>query len=180
MPHNAHSKRGSSLALIVALICISGCAAFAQHGSPLPAGSDAPEIQTTTLDGQQVSLARFRGHVLLVDIWAIWCPDCRKTLPAMEQIAEKTTRYGVYVVGISTDTEKTGKFIPAAIKKFGIRFPISARPEENAAIAQTYNANYIPALYLIDKQGKIRWSSFSFKPGDVSKVTAMILQLSKE
>jgi len=162
------------------LIAASSCSAFAQQEAPLPAGSDAPEIRTTTLDGQQLSIGRFRGHVLLIDIWAIWCPDCRKTLPSVEKIAEKAAASGAYVVGISCDKEKTLKFVAPAIKKYGIQFPISARPEENNAIAEAYNAHYIPSLYLIDKKGKIRWSSSTFKPDDVSKVNTMISQLSAE
>ena len=84
------------------------------------------------------------------------------------------------MVGISCDKEKTLKFVAPAIKKYGIQFPISARPEENNAIAEAYNAHYIPSLYLIDKKGKIRWSSSTFKPDDVSKVNTMISQLSAE
>src|SRR3974377_928295 len=77
------------LLLFPALVLgIAGCGRrSASEG--VAVGQPAPEFQLSDLGGNQVSLAQFRGKVVVLDFWATWCGPCRMTMPVMESIQQQ-------------------------------------------------------------------------------------------
>jgi thiol-disulfide isomerase/thioredoxin len=60
--------------------------------SPLETGLPAPNFTFPGLDGKMVSLSDYRGTVVLVNIWATWCPSCVDEMPSMERLDKETQR----------------------------------------------------------------------------------------
>ena len=53
-------------------------------------GGTAPSFHATDLrSGRPISLADYRGHVILLNVWATWCPPCRVEMPSMERLHQK-------------------------------------------------------------------------------------------
>lgn len=154
--------------------------ACAQSGMQLQPGTPAPPFSVSTLDNRAITQQTFQGHVLLLDIWATWCPPCRMTTPIMEHLAEKFGPKGVYVLGISVDDPDTADQVPSFVKSHGIRYIVASSPDQNAAIKAAYHVHGIPALYLIDKHNRVRWCGTGYASDEEERLAPMIRQLIAE
>ena len=111
-------------------------------------GKPAPAFTLKTLDGKAVSLADFRGRVVLLDFWGTFCPPCLAALPELQALHEKHAAKGFAVVGVTVDDR------PALVKKATAKltYPIvQATPQ----VWSAYKVNSLPSLVLVDRDGKI-------------------------
>ena len=112
------------------------------------------ELKFTAVDGREVNLASLRGKVVLVDFWATWCPPCRGEVPNVVAAYKKLHDKGFEIIGISLDQDKDA--LLAFIKSNNMTWPqyFDGKGWENA-ISHKNGVDSIPAMWLIDKQGKI-------------------------
>jgi peroxiredoxin/uncharacterized protein (DUF4415 family) len=120
----------------------------------LAVGTMAPDLEFVDEAGKKVKLSSFRGKVVLIDFWASWCRPCRMENPNVVAAYNKYKDKGFTVVSISQDQDLT-KW-QAAIKQDGLIWPNHfADRKINGVASMTYNIEYIPKTYLLDKNGKI-------------------------
>jgi len=117
-----------------------------------PAAPSAPAWTLKDLDGKTVSLADFKGKVVVLDFWATWCPPCRAEIPHFIELQNELKDKGVTIVGVSLDS--TG---PADVAQFaktnGMNYPIVMGDEKTAT---AYGADQgIPTTVVIDGKGNI-------------------------
>lgn len=135
-------------------------------------GAPAPAYQTVSLTGDSVSLAVQRGKVVLLNVWATWCHPCRTEIPELRAIHEKFQERGLELVGVSVDADGTDENIREFMKEFAITYPIWRDPD--GRISSQFLVVGVPATFLIDKQGVLRWRKTGpIQPGD-STLTAAI------
>jgi thiol-disulfide isomerase/thioredoxin len=106
-------------------------------------------------------MQRLRGQVVLVDFWAYMCGNCLNTLPHVKQWHERYARDGLVVVGVHTPelpAERDPKNVEHAIERYGISYPVALDPDY--ATWKAYSNRYWPALYLIDRQGRVVYRHF--------------------
>ena len=128
--------------------------AKAEKDAKLAVGSMAPDIEFVDESGKKVKLSSFRGKVVLMDFWASWCRPCRMENPNVVAAYNKYKDKGFTVISISQDQDLT-KW-QAAIKQDGLIWPNHfADRKINGIASMTYNIEYIPKTYLLDKTGKI-------------------------
>ena len=151
-----------------------------QEAPPLPLGSKAPAFHTTSLSGKPLSLTALRGHVVLLDYWATWCGPCRMATPTLESLHQKFGKRGLRVIGISVDDASTVAQVPAFARMMHMTYTLSASPQANSQAGRLYHANGIPAQYLIDKRGIVRWAQEGFDPSEGAKLSALIQKLLAE
>ena len=154
----------------------SGCASEGETpgsaGGRVEVGLPAPAYATVSLDGDSVSLAQQKGKVVLLNIWATWCHPCRDEIPELRAIHGRYRDRGLELVGVSVDTDGTDETIRTFMKDFQMTFPIWRDPDER--ISTQFLAVGVPATFLIDKEGILRWRKIGpIAPNDTSLTAAI-------
>ena len=162
---------------ITALGGVDACApkSGAAAGAALPEtphplrGAPAPEFSLAAHDGVPASPAAYAGKVVLLDFWATWCQPCRASFPEYQALLAS---YGdrVMVVGISEDDEQEG--IQRFADETGARFPLGW--DADKSVAQRYQINSMPTLFIIDPSGLVRYVHAGFRAGDEASIRAAI------
>jgi len=115
----------------------------------------APEISGFPLNfGDSISLAKYRGKVVVLDFWATWCGPCRMELPSLVKLNQSYRDKGVQFIGLSVElNENMSKdYFDKFLASFGITYPVALASTQTI---QAYGINPIPATFFIDKSGKI-------------------------
>lgn len=135
-------------------------------------GLPAPPYATVSLDGDSVSLEAKRGTVVLLNVWATWCHPCRTEIPELRALHAQYQAKGLELIGVSVDTDGTDETIRTFMRDFGMTFPIWRDPDER--ISTRFLAVGVPATFLIDKQGILRWRKTGpIAPNDTSLKAAI-------
>src|ERR1700722_4662612 len=98
----------SRLVVISAAFCLlCGCESNSRKAkSAMPAvGQLAPEIDGEDLDGKNFKLSEYKGKVVLLDFWGMWCPPCRAFLPHGKQIVQQYKGRPFVALGVNTDDD---------------------------------------------------------------------------
>jgi len=140
-----------SIGVLLALAVSSLCAS-AQHAHQ----STGNEIDLTLKDlqGQQQSLARYRGKIVVLNFWATWCIPCREEMPILVDLQKRYGEQGVMVIGASADEQTTQKTIPSFIRKQRIEFPILIGAT-TTDMKRLGLGEALPATAIIDRDGQI-------------------------
>jgi thiol-disulfide isomerase/thioredoxin len=112
----------------------------------------APDLTLTDLDGKTVSLKDYRGSVVLVNLWATWCPPCRAEMPTLQAFYEKHKDNGFVVVAI--DQEETRDVVAPFVEENGLTFPVWL--DLNYEAEKKFNTEALPTSFVIDRNGKVR------------------------
>jgi peroxiredoxin len=135
-------------------------------------GQPAPAYGATAMSGDSVSLAALRGKVVLLNVWATWCGPCRKEIPELRALHAAYRDRGFEVVGVSVDTDGTDETIREFLKEFRMDYPIWRDPDER--ISALFRLAGVPATFLIDRQGILRWKMTGpVAPGDTTLSAAI-------
>ncbi|OQX64780.1 MAG: hypothetical protein B5M51_02685 [Anaerolinea sp. 4484_236] len=119
---------------------------------PLPVEYDAPELALTNLANEDQSLADYRGSVVMVNLWATWCPPCKAELPILQEYYKDHKDEGFVIIGI--DSQESLKQVEGYIKTTTVKYPIWIDPKGAAGMA--FNSFSLPASFVIDRDGVVR------------------------
>lgn len=117
-------------------------------------GNEAPAFTLPDTNGKNVSLADYKGRVVLLDFWASWCPDCRRANPFMVELYRNYHSKGLEVIGISLDKDRD-RWISAIHTDTLEWVHVSSLKGWNCPVAVEYNIHWIPTAVLIDREGRI-------------------------
>jgi cytochrome c biogenesis protein CcmG/thiol:disulfide interchange protein DsbE len=148
---------------IVLFMLLYNPAAFPDDLSAVPVQVDfaSPKLTLEDLFGKPVSLDDYRGSVVLVNLWATWCPPCREEMPALQTFYEKYRSDGFVLVAINQ--EEPRELVEPFVKEFGLTFPVWL--DLNYLAEQEFNTNSLPSSFIIDRSGRVRLMWF----GGISK-----------
>lgn len=122
---------------------------------PLYAGDAVKKI---TLSELSALLESNRGKVVVVDLWATWCPPCKKEIPGFINLYSKYKDKGVEIIGIAFD-ENGEVALPPFIKTMGINYPVYL---EGKDVAKSYELRAFPTTLIYDKSGKIAYKHVGY------------------
>ncbi|RKU13942.1 hypothetical protein C6502_01990 [Candidatus Poribacteria bacterium] len=120
-------------------------------------GKKAIDFNVKDLDGNDLSLEKYRGKVVLLDFWAVWCGPCIAEMPNVKQVYGKYKDDNFQIIGISLDENRNT--LVGYLEKEGITWPqfFDGHGWKNQ-VAQMYGISAIPHMYLIDGEGVVRKS----------------------
>ena len=142
---------------------------------------DAPELKNIAawINSDPLTMAGLKGKVVLVDFWTYSCINCQRTQPYLNAWYEKYRDDGFVIVGVHAPEfafEKVTKNVQTAVTDAEIKYPVAL--DNDFATWQAYKNRYWPAKYLIDKDGRVRYTHFG--EGDYDKTEETIQALLKE
>ena len=132
------------MALALILCAAAACRAPAQS---TPAASPAVQIEEFT----EATLAQYRGKVVLLNFWAIWCPPCRAELPDMEAIYRKYRDQGAVILAVNVS--ENSEDIIAFADKLELTLPILRDSGQKSMRA--YGVRALPTTLFISREGQI-------------------------
>lgn len=151
------------IAALTTLLVAPGCAANENAGPP-QIGQPAREYAATTLAGDTVTLASLRGQVVLLNLWATWCAPCRAETPYLQSVFEEYRDDGFEIVGISMDTGDAADQVAMFVDEYQVGYTILHDPKMVGM--ELYQVLGLPATFLIDREGVLRWMRYGPIPED--------------
>jgi thiol-disulfide isomerase/thioredoxin len=128
--------------------------ASTQDFSTVPTQVDfpAPELNLTTLNGEPAALSDYLGQVVLVNLWATWCPPCREEMPTLKAFHEKYQSEGFVLIAI--DQGETRDIVLPFVNEFDLTFPIWL--DMGSQAGRNFNTMNLPSSYVVDRNGRVR------------------------
>jgi cytochrome c biogenesis protein CcmG, thiol:disulfide interchange protein DsbE len=150
------------------------CAACTNEPAPLPGAVDtpAPAYGALTMQGDSVDLTTYRGSVVLLNVWATWCIPCRREVPELQALHQQYGGQGLRVLGVSIDGGDADADVTGFMSDFKMTYTVLRDPAER--VLSTFRIVGVPASYLIDREGIVRWRTIGpFTAGDARLQAAL-------
>ena len=139
-----------TIALIVVSLVQDDSSLESVKMSSIGEGIPAPDFTFPGLDGKNTSLSDYKGKVVLVNIWATWCPPCVYEMPSMQKLYNEFNGKNFEILAVSIDAAGVDAVAPF-MKKHKLSFPALMDPK--GTIKSMYRVTGIPESFIIDKQG---------------------------
>jgi thiol-disulfide isomerase/thioredoxin len=119
----------------------------------------APELAAGNwINSEALKLKDLRGRVVLIEFWTFGCYNCRNTLPSVKGWDDRYRDKGLTVVGVHSpefDNERKLENVRREVASLGIRYPVVT--DNDYQTWRAYNVEAWPTIFLLDKEGQIRW-----------------------
>lgn len=162
-----HGAIAAAVALVIAATLVATAPANAAR-----VGQAAPQFTLPDRQGHPVALADLRGQVVIVDFWASWCLPCAPMLPALDALARKF--HGdvrVLAIDIDQSRDKGAEFLREYLPEPSPAMTIVEDPA--AAVLARYGAEGMPAAFVIDAEGIVRFTDVGFSPERMADLEAV-------
>jgi thiol-disulfide isomerase/thioredoxin len=120
---------------------------------PVKVSFPAPELTLTDTQGVSRSLTDYHGQVVLVNLWATWCPPCKEEMPALQFFYNKYRDQGFVVIAVN-DGDPTADVLQF-VKDYQLTFPVWLDPTY-IATEQAFKTLNLPSSFVIDRAGTIQ------------------------
>lgn len=180
MRMQAGGGRQWKLALLVA---VGAIALFAWTGrtryGPLDVGSRAPRYAAAKLSGDSLHIDDLRGNVVLLNVWATWCPPCVKEMPSLQRLYDRYRQQGLRVVAVNVDNAMFGADPAELVRSFinQNRMTIDVVLDPENRIESVFQIPALPMTYLLDRRGRIRQKMLGGRDWDSDIMQAEIRAL---
>ena len=150
------------LYLTILLLACSACADDAAPSAQrkranVAVGEAVPAYAAPTLDGDTISLAQLRGSVVMLNVWATWCPPCREEMPSFQRLHEELGAQGLRLLAVSVDNRSAAGAVRTFLDDHRITFTVLHDPDE--VVSRTFRTIGVPETFLISRNGMLlkRW-----------------------
>ncbi|WP_035387309.1 TlpA family protein disulfide reductase [Ferrimonas senticii] len=121
--------------------------------------------------GREVQLQDYRGEMVMINLWATWCPPCVRELPSLERFAADYADQGLKVIPVATDRDPS--VVMPFLKELGMP-QMRTHYDNRNSFGQILPTDLIPATYLLDEQGNLVAFVRSFVDWDNASVRQLI------
>jgi peroxiredoxin len=114
----------------------------------------APDFTLDLLTGGNMTLSEQQGKVVIINLWASWCPPCRAEMPALEDVYLANRDRGLEVLAVNTTFQDQESAATAFAQEFKLTFPILM--ERTGDVSRQYQLRAMPSTFFVDREGVIR------------------------
>ena len=169
---------GLSYATDITKLLLSPFGASAEYKTSESA--TAPELASGEwINSQPLKLNDLRGRVVLIEFWTFGCINCRNTLPFVKSWHDRYRERGLTVIGVHSpefDEERDVEHVRREVSSLGITYPVVT--DNDYLTWNAYKVEAWPTIFLLDKQGRIRWKRVG--EGDYDEAERLIQKLLTE
>jgi len=156
--------------LLLGLLLTAGSASAARLLTLIDPSTEAPAFTLQDTQGNPISLADYRGKVLVINFWATWCPPCRHEMPSLNRAAAWLKKYDIALLAINSgeQADKVEKFL----QEQPLDFPVLLDP--GGAVSTQWNATRLPVTYVVDPQGRLIYRALGSRDWDTPELLVPI------
>ncbi len=114
-------------------------------------GKAAPAFELKTLEDSSLSLASYRGKVVLLDFWATWCKPCHEQTKILTPLYAELKGQGVEFLAVNSGEEEDT--VRSFVADTPFTYPVLLDPEDS--LAAPYGVQALPTLVVVDREGKV-------------------------
>jgi len=173
-------KKNVAVAVLIAAVGLFLLYLFAKEGPQavkiVHEGDRAPAFHLQALDGRTVSLADYRGKIVMVHFWATWCPPCVEEMPMLEQLYRSLGAADFEILAVSVD-EGGARAVAEFMQRNGLNLPVLLDPRRS--VAGLYGTFKFPETYVVDRQGVVTYKAIGPRdwtdPATMNAIRALIV-----
>jgi thiol-disulfide isomerase/thioredoxin len=142
---------------------------------PVSVNYAAPFLTLSDLAGTEHSLVDYHGQVVLVNLWATWCPPCKAEMPTLEDFYQAYQGDGFVTLAINDGDPSEA--VATFVQEYGLSFPVLLDPTYQAT-DHAFKSRNLPSSFVIDREGNIRlrWVGEIDRASLEKYVTPLILE----
>ena len=158
---------------LVAVLYFVTASAQSTNLKPFTANTPTPPLKLTDLQGRSHDLNDYKGKVVLVQFWATYCGPCRKEMPSMNKMMKKmgNVPFKILAVDMGETKEEVTRFVNEVKPEFSILM------DESGKSIADWRVFAAPSNFIIDPQGKIRYTLFGGVEWDSDELIAKLKAL---
>jgi peroxiredoxin len=161
------------LLFVLSLCIIINCSAPAIWDEPpaIQKGMFPPDVLGETLDRHEIRISEFRGKIVVLIFWKTWCPACRKELIETKALVnEYRNKFIIYAINLGESPDVVRKFQ----RLYRLNFPLLL--DTQSKIISSYGIKAWPATILINRQGRVYWTSVGSEVEKLRQEIEMLLR----
>jgi thiol-disulfide isomerase/thioredoxin len=132
-----------------------------------------PPLRLADATGRQHELAQYRGKVVLINFWATWCAPCREEMPSLDRLQKRLAKrpFVLLTVDVGEDEARVQRFLDSLGLRFGVLY------DRDGATARAWRARMLPASFVLDAEGRMRYQLYGATEWDAGKAFDAIAAL---
>ncbi len=115
-------------------------------------GNEVPLFKAVDLNGQERTIKDYLGKVVLINLWATWCPPCVAEIGSLQRLQQKYEAQGFTVLSVNVDAAGAEDTVNKFVAQNGITFPVLRDPK--GQIPRLLKATGFPESFFVDATGK--------------------------
>jgi peroxiredoxin len=155
-------KRWAGITVVILVVGIgwiglSAVTAYSTTGGLIPSPKEgflAPDFTLETLDGGEITLSELRGHPVILNLWASWCPPCRAEMPALQRVYEANRERGLEILAVNMTSQDSQSSAKNFVDQNGLTFTIPL--DRLGLVSNIYQSRALPSTFFVDRQGVIQ------------------------
>jgi thiol-disulfide isomerase/thioredoxin len=136
----------------------------------------APALRLPDMDEEIIELAQLEQQVVVVNFWATWCPPCRREMPSLERLYQKTRDRGVTVLAVNIGEDEDTVFPFLGQLETAPNFPILF--DREGASLDAWGVKGLPTTFVVGADGRLKFRAVGGREFDHPELVRQLLELS--
>ena len=163
---------GAALLWLLLAPAAIGAAELGHEMTPVTPPQPVRDFELRDIDDAVHRLSDFRGRVVMLNFWAIWCPPCVREMPSLQRLYDKYRERGLVVVAVNQFEDPDLVFEFTGRLDVDLTFPMLF--DRESRVAEQLGVMGLPTTYLLDTAGNIRFRAIGGREFDHPEVEALI------
>lgn len=134
-------------------------------------GEVAPDFELLASDGKTYKLSDFKGKMVVLDFWAMWCGPCKKKMPKIQELKDKYGKNGVEVISILAMNAGAEESAKNYFSEKGYTLKMLYGTDQ---LTKGYNLKFLPTVTVINKKGIVLYHSTKPNPNEYEDIVKLI------